>query len=511
MKNLNHYLTLSLIILCTGVFAQTNGVDINFGDNGLVKTDINGKFDDATDIVMVENGNIIAAGNSMVGSHFEFYIAQYYSNGELDETFGNSGFATIDFSTFHCLVKAITVQNDGKIIVVGNYDNNYYTDPAIARFNEDGTIDTTFGNQGLIQFDLSAQFDDFNDVVVQPDGKILVVGSSFKFGSDDFLLVRFLEDGTLDESFGDDGFVYTDFDETEDVIYSVLLQKDKKILVSGYSGYGSTYFAAARYLENGLLDPTFSIDGKVTMSSGSRVDKSYGMTFQSDSSFVLAGTHHAGAIDEYMFVRIDKNGSLDNTFGAGGMIYLPTLNAADKITDVIVQADDKIVACGSRNNEAVFVRLTKNGTTDDTFGDNGILMLPEEDGTNILNALLMNSENTIIAAGSTDQDDYSDFLLMQINVDIQTTALDQQLVYVSENIYPNPAKNVITIQYSNLNNQLEALKIYSLSGELIYNTFLENNSGSVVVNIPESVESGTYIVNMIYNDRITASKLQIIK
>lgn len=73
-----------------------------------------------------------------------------------------------------------------KIILVGNYDNNYYTDPAIARFNEDGTIDTTFGVDGLVKFDLSAQFDDFNDVVVQPDGKIVVAGSSYKYGTDDF-------------------------------------------------------------------------------------------------------------------------------------------------------------------------------------------------------------------------------------------------------------------------------------------------------------------------------------
>lgn len=511
MKNFNHFFTTAFILISLNLNAQTNGVDPNFGDEGMVKTDINGKFDDATDIYILDNGKILAAGNSMVGSHYEFAVAQFLSDGTLDESFGESGFATIEFSTFHCLVKAITVQEDGKIILVGNYDNNYYTDPAIARFNEDGTIDTTFGVDGLVKFDLSAQFDDFNDVVVQPDGKIVVAGSSYKYGTDDFLLVRFNEDGSTDNSFGVDGFVYSDFDETEDVIYSVLLQKDKKILVSGYSGYGSVYFAAARYLENGLLDPTFSIDGKITIESGSRADKSYSMAFQSDSSIVLAGNHHAGATDEYMFARISTFGVLDNTFGTGGILYISTLNATDIIKDVVVQSDDKIVACGSRNNEAVFVRVTRNGALDNTFGVDGILMLAEADNTNILNALAITADNFVIGAGSANQDDYSDFLLLQINVDIQSSIHNTNGVIVSDNIYPNPAKNNITIKLNTEFGNLQEIGIYSLNGEEVYSQRHVSSQHSISITLPSQLQPGLYFVNLKYEKGNTSTKIQIIK
>lgn len=511
MKNFNHCLTLTFILFCSNVFAQTNGIDLTFGDNGMVKTDINGKFDDATDIFILDNGKIIAAGNSMVGSHYEFYVAQYSADGTLDESFGNSGFATIEFSTFHCLVKALTVQENGKIIVVGNYDNNYYTDPVIARFNSDGSIDTAFGENGLLKFDLSAQFDDFNDVVVQPDGKILVVGSSYKYGTDDFLLVRFLEDGSLDETFGVDGFVYTDFDDTEDIIFSVLLQKDNKIIVSGYSGYGSVYFAAARYLENGLIDPSFSADGKVTLSSGSRVDKSYGITFQSDSSIVLAGTHHAGATDEYMFARIDKYGTPDITFGAGGIVYLPTLNAADKLTDVIAQPDDRIVASGSRNNDAVFVRLTKNGSPDNTFGDAGILKVAEADGTNILNSIVMNSENTIIACGTANQDDYSDFLLMQINFDIQSSVEPLSSNAGTHLIYPNPASDWLNVRPDNAAGSLQEVVITNITGQVVYSEKPNLFDDTFGIKLSSDLPAGNYIVNMVCTNGIQSSKLQIIK
>lgn len=511
MKNFNYYFTATLFLITLNLTAQTNGIDLSFGEEGMVKTDINGKFDDATDIYILDNGKILVGGNSMVGSHYEFAVAQFLSDGTLDETFGESGFATIEFSTFHCLVKAITVQQDGKIILVGNYDNNYYTDPAIARFNEDGTIDTSFGEDGLVKFDLSAQFDDFNDVAVQADGKIVVAGSSYKYGTDDFLLVRFNEDGSTDNSFGVNGFVYSDFDETEDVIYSVLLQKDNKILVSGYSGYGSVYFAAARYFENGLLDPTFSIDGKITIESGSRADKSYGMAFQSDSSIVLAGNHHAGATDEYMFARISKNGVLENTFGTGGILYISTLNAADIIKDIVVQSDDKIVACGSRDNEAVFLRISRNGALDNTFGVDGILMMDETENTNILNALAITSENIVIGAGSADQDDYSDFLLLQINVDIQSSIQDPNGIIVSDNIFPNPAKSNITIKLNTGFGNLQEIGIYNLNGEIVYSQRIKSNQASIDIALPSHLQTGIYFVNLNYERGNTSTKIQIIQ
>ncbi len=511
MKIFNYLLTAAMICSTANAFAQTSGIDLSFGEDGIASSDINGKFDDATDLVVLPDGDILVAGNSMAGSHYEFMVSRFNSDGSVDESFGENGNATIEFSTFHCLVKAMAVQEDGKIVLVGNYDNNYYTDPAIARFNSDGTIDTGFGGTGFIKLDLSAQFDDFNDVVIQPDGKILVAGSSYKYGTDDFLLVRFLSNGSFDEDFGNDGFVYTDFSTSQDIIYSLLLQADKKIVVSGYSGPGSFYFAAARYFENGLLDPTFSIDGKMTIGSGSTADKCFGMAMQSDSSFILAGNHHSGAIDQHMIARIDKFGILDPTFGTAGVSYINSAAAADLINDVTVQPDNKIVLCGVRDGNAAFIRLNKNGLVDNTFGTDGIITPDPDLGALTLRSIVISDDASVIACGSVDQDDYSDFMLMKITVDI-ASAISNPVSAIKEiRLYPNPAVDQIQIEMNAASDDLQLLMITDMNGRVIYQEEMNSSNYTHIIHLPASIRSGSYLLTAFTKNGTTTSVFQVVK
>lgn len=157
-------------------FSQTTLPDATFGSNGIVTTDISG-FDDVLEDVLVQpDGKIIAVGHAIVQSQKQFYVMRYLPSGAPDNSFGMGGKATVTVSNLHNDAKALALQTDGKIMVAGFYRNNSYNDPVVVRFNPDGTVDNSFGQNGVAQFILSNQYDEFHDIAIQPDGKIVLGG-----------------------------------------------------------------------------------------------------------------------------------------------------------------------------------------------------------------------------------------------------------------------------------------------------------------------------------------------
>lgn len=149
--------------------------------------------------------------------------------GTLDNTFGNNGIVITNFGNGGDWGWAITTQTDGKIIVVGGVDilGNFDQDFGVARYNLDGSLDNTFGSDGLISTAIGSDYDEAYSVAVQQDGKILVAGQSWIINTD-FALVRYNQDGSLDNSFGSDGIVLTDFGSFEDSAQAIVIQQDGK-------------------------------------------------------------------------------------------------------------------------------------------------------------------------------------------------------------------------------------------------------------------------------------------
>jgi len=177
MKTTHSLLTLILLNLFTAFNANANvNPDQSFGTNGIVTTDLFGKEDQIYDIAIQTDGKIVVAGYSVVQSHREFMVMRYLSNGVIDSLFGNNGKATVLVGTANSTARALALQQDGKIVVAGYYDNNFFNDAAVVRFNTNGTIDTTFGNTGVVRLVLSNQFDEFHDVAIQSDDHIVLAG-----------------------------------------------------------------------------------------------------------------------------------------------------------------------------------------------------------------------------------------------------------------------------------------------------------------------------------------------
>jgi len=213
-----------------------------------VTTDFGGS-DYGFSVALQPDGKIVVAGYA--GG--DFALARYNSDGALDTSFGSGGKVTTDFGgSYHPDGFSVALQPDGKIVVAGYAGGDF----ALARYNSDGALDTSFGSGGKVTTDFGGS-DAGYSVALQPDGKIVVAG----YAGLDFALARYNSDGALDTSFGTGGKVTTDFSGGRDVGYSVALQPDGKIVVAGYAGVD---FALARYNSDGALDTSFGSGGKVT-------------------------------------------------------------------------------------------------------------------------------------------------------------------------------------------------------------------------------------------------------
>jgi uncharacterized delta-60 repeat protein len=325
-------------------------LDTTFGNNGWVRTDLNDLNDAASDVIVQPDGKILLSG----ASSGDFTLVRYNSDGSLDTTFGVYGWVRTDCGSVEDESKAIAYQpEDGKIVVAGYALDVDQYNFALVRYNADGSLDTDFGVNGLVTTDLTGDQDQVQALVIQPDGKIVVAGSVRRDSPNyrDFGLVRYMPDGTEDDSFGINGRVITDINGGRDFAYAITLQPDGKIVVAGTAQEGAEgdyEFALARYTPTGYLDTSFSSDGKVTTDFNGGDDETYAVTLQPDGKVIAAGFAFNGLNLDFAVVRYMPNGSLDPNFS--GLVMTDLAGGDDKGVAVVLQVDGKIVVAGSGFN-----------------------------------------------------------------------------------------------------------------------------------------------------------------
>ncbi len=277
-----------------------------------------------------------------------------------------------------------------------------------------GDLDPTFGGSGYVVTGATGS-QEFTGVVQQPDGKLVAVGYDTGAGRD-FAVVRYNTSGTLDGTFGTGGKVVTSFGSGNDIANAVALQADGNIVAAGSATYGATtVIAVARYLSpTGALDPSFGTGGLVTTTIGTSATAN-AVAIQADGKIVVAG--EANAL--FAVVRYNTNGTLDTAFDTDGIVTTSVGGANDIAHAVLVQTDQKIVAIGETDNgstnDFALVRYATNGALDSTFDFDGIVLT--DFGVNdIAYAAALQPDGKIVAAGSTDSDTTSfDFAVARYN------------------------------------------------------------------------------------------------
>lgn len=286
---------------------HTDGaLDSTFGQGGKLTTDLGGT-DYAASVVVQADGKIVVAGHHVAAfSAPDFVLARYHPDGTLDTAFGLAGFLTTDFDQNNDFGAAVALQPDGKIIVAGLAVVGANYEFALARYHSDGSPDEAFGNQGKCTTDISPSDDKGISMLVLPDGKILLGGFLHNGAGFDFALVRYLSNGTPDQSFGTNGRVVTDFYGKDDLIASIALQPDGKILAAGRSSNGSHYnFAMARYTTDGSLDGGFGDSGRVVTPLGHGFNSAFSVLLRPGGKIVLTGHAFNGENLDFALARYE--------------------------------------------------------------------------------------------------------------------------------------------------------------------------------------------------------------
>ena len=415
----------TILLLFTAViyiYAQPGTLDKSFGVGGKVlDTSI---WADCQAMAVQPDGKILTGGytdDSDDSNDGGFYIARYNKDGTIDESFGKEGkfiIRKID-GGYPVAAKSIAVQPDGKIIACGPIiPQNYYSHVGILRLNADGTIDSSFGINGFVIFKLSKWSDLIGGMVLQPDGKIVVAGNSqsnFSQPGPDFVL-RYLPDGTPDDRFGEKGIVLTYYTDANVYLGAVTLQEDGKILTGGIYATSKDRYQVVRYDSDGSLDKSFGEEGFARLLPQLYDDASMSIsaiTVQPDDKILLGGSGGQGY--RVALARFNADGSVDEGFGdKKGYTILPMDTGGGIVESVFYSAtDQKIIATAHYYYDAAHqvaaIRYNYNGTVDSTFGENGIAaggFSENKHGSDFGSGVgALQPDGKIIVSGSFEQND----------------------------------------------------------------------------------------------------------
>jgi uncharacterized delta-60 repeat protein len=325
-------------------------IDPSFGSAGAVVIRPRDREATADVVALQPDGRIVVAGgmHKPRSSRTRLWVARLLPDGAFDGSFGQNGMVTIGFEGGDALCNVLLLTRDGKILVGGGVHPRQplrWPTLALARYLPDGRLDPAFARHGRLHL---AGVAPANRLAEQKDGALVAV---LGFG---FSVARFLADGSLDPTFGDSGIVRDDLDGFLDSTTAVAIGADGTILVGGYAyarpSGSEPDFALARFLPDGSVDATFGAGGRVLTRISRFNDWLLAMSLRPDGRIVVAGYTYAGfpfRETRFALARYRPDGSLDPSFGVGGVVLTAFRQDAAGATGLALQGNDRLVVAGT--------------------------------------------------------------------------------------------------------------------------------------------------------------------
>jgi uncharacterized delta-60 repeat protein len=416
------FIFMAISLACLSSFASSSGaLDFSFSNDGRVTSNFSVSTTGNKVTVSPFDGKALVSGTVNQGvSGNALFVARYNLDGTLDTTFNNTGVAIVNFGTNNMSGGLVVVQSDGNILVGGGFSLNSIDNIAIARLTPSGTLDTTFSGDGKVTFAFGNSIERLTDLDVAGSGKIVLTN----FIPADYVLVQLNQDGSLDTAFSGDGRLVIDIGGgiTNQVAASAIDFSGRIVVTgTGNTGNGVNGFGVVRVNPNGTLDSTFGTNGIVVVPiiSNDR-PTSIGFSFDGQGKIVIAGrAGEFGDGDAAAIVKLNFNGTLDTTFDGDGKLLFSRLGTTDNFTDISVAnttngaSSGRITALLTSGADKGIVRINPNGTFDNTFGNNGIYLGNNFGG----NDLEIQLDGKIVLVGSAN----SSILLTRHTNNIQPT------------------------------------------------------------------------------------------
>jgi uncharacterized delta-60 repeat protein len=485
----------SSLVFPARFFAQDGALDLTFDADGIVTTTIGTSHERAFSVAIQSDGKIVAAGNSFNGAVVDFAVVRYNTDGSLDTSFDTDGMETTTFSPWDAYGVSAAIQADGKILVAGNIGNGANTDFILVRYNSDGSLDSSFGTDGVVTTGIGTYGDFVYAMRIQSDEKIVVAGSSDNGPNDDFALVRYNSDGSLDMTFSSDGKVTTSIGSANDVANAMVLQSDGKIVLSGVSYNGSDFdFTLVRYTANGSLDTSFDTDGKVTTDFAGSHENSYALVLQADGKILAAGGKNNGTNDEIALARYNTDGSIDTDFDTDGLQTTNMGLTSCAALSIGIAQDGKILIAGRStadgDEDVILARYTTQGALDSSFDSDGIVTTEIGNYDEAANAIVIQMDGKIVVAGYSLNGADNDFALARYNYTSAVGVNSEPNENSDLVVYPNPCNGTFFLKNIADNS---VISIYDAMGRMV---LMQNVNPSGEIILPQPCSNGLYMVKV---------------
>jgi len=462
-----------ILLYFNNIYAQSGELDKTFGNNGIVITSVNSENVKTVELLINNENKILSAGSVGEGSSSDFFIIQQNSDGSLDQSFGDGGIQTLSLGPAKDVCNFMKLDAQDRIYVGGSgFAFNEWNNVEIARLNLDGSLDLSFGTQGYISQDFGTNNDVANGLAFQQDGKLIVVGNLVEKNDINFLVARFLSNGEVDSTFGLNGYSTFDFDGAADDARNVNVLPNGKIVVIGVSTTNIPLKTIMKIIQldmDGNLDMEFGTNGELSFDLSSTITEPRGVKVYDNGDLLIGcqiGTKDFGLI------KFNQDGILDKTFGTNGLISHTVTNTQINTSyEFIQQNDGDIIVCGFSGDypyyQTCLLGLNSTGAIDSTFGDNGISLNDLSDSTNLWTNIVESSDDRFLVAGYANNTSVYDHLLGKFISELSVGTIDILEGVNDILVYPNPIKSVEFLEYSLNSEQNLSIILYDLNGKLI--------------------------------------------
>jgi len=395
----------------------------------------------------------------------------------------NSSFGIFDFG-FYEVPQSLEVNQNCEIYVTGTTSKMHDpTDYLFLKFKPDGRLDNSFSDNGHMMFDIDAGIDEGNQVLLTNDNKIIIGGRS-NHGVDigtvlfDYSLAKFNDNGMLDKSFGGEGKVITDFGYRDDAINKLIPNDEKTFYAIGRASNGTDDdFAVARYDYDGNLDYSFNNIGRVWIDFGMSDDVAYTAEKTDEGDIIIGGSSNSGATPKVAFAKIKSDGSLDTSFGDNGL-KVWKFSPPGLIYDLDINGNDVYASGFIDNLETFNILVTKfnlQGIIDKNFGKNGTKIFSEFDSDSISTSIYIINSNQILLAGTIKNTKNEDAALIMID-----NKANLDLSFGNQGVYKfNAGKNEIFTDIKMMNDNLYVIGLHSDEDEgdiILFRMYKQNEN-----------------------------------
>ena len=509
--NKNYFIFSLCLILSFNVIGQTAGMlDSTFNGTGRIQS--SNIFQDIYNDVRIQSDQkIVASGVSLNSSYTGCVVVdRWNTDGSADTSFGTNGRVQLFIGNDSYAYDSY-IRNDGKIIVAGiAYGHIGGFGVVLLQLNPNGSLDSTFGLNGVTIVDLTINDDFASAMAVQSDGKILISGTyTDTIYRNVPMVMRFTEQGQIDSTFGINGRAEIAVTGTDNELTSISVMGDGRIVAAGHYETAFTFFDVLliRLLPNGDLDSTFGTDGVVIQSLTAGVEESFGMQLAANGKIVITGeTTLPDFSFDVLLMQFDSTGALDAGFGNNGAVTFN--NGVNDIgLDLEIQSDNKILVCGTSggswfdDRDFLLMRYNQDGTPDYTFGDSGVVYTQIDSSFDEANAMALQEDGKIVLAGkANDGVTNLDFAITRYYNDLYTVVQENPLGQ-NFSLYPNPIEQSSALHLSLETNKIDRLFVewFSIDGRLAgknESISLSSGKNDISLLVPQGIKKGVYFVRL---------------